>query len=198
MRPALVLCLALLSGVALAAQAQTSTPKPPPKPVAKPAPKPLSEAQLLAQLQKADSPEAAKPIEEKLAGLYRVSGSPSIDLLMARVRIAAQASDKAAAKKLINAVTNIAPRYAEGWRTRAALETAAGDDAAAMVSLQKTVQLNPRHFMAMVELGDLLQEYGDKAQALKLYRQAAALNPQMEGAERRIRELTRAVEGQDI
>jgi len=52
--------------------------------------------------------------------------------------------------------------------------------------------------MAMVELGDLLQEYGDKAQALKLYRQAAALHPQMEGAEMRIRELTRAVEGRDI
>ena len=90
------------------------------------------------------------------------------------------------------------PRYAEGWRTRAALESEMGEDAAAMVSLQKTVLINPRHFMALVELGDLLQEYGDKAQALKLYRQAAALNPQMEGAEMRIRELTRAVEGQDI
>ena len=196
MRFKLVLSILLISGVAAAAQA----PKPAPKPAAKPAQpqKPPTEAQLLEQLKKADSPEAAKPIEEKLAGLYRASGSPSIDLLMTRVRIAAQASDKAAAKKLINAVTNIAPRYAEGWRTRAALETAAGDDAAAMVSLQKTVQLNPRHFMAMVELGDMLQEYGDKAQALKLYRQAVALNPQMEGAERRIRELTRAVEGQDI
>ncbi len=196
MRLKLALSLLLLSGMAAAAQA----PKPAAKPAAKPAQpqKPLTEAQLLEQLKKADSPEAAKPIEEKLAGLYRVSGSPSIDLLMTRVRIAVAASDKAVAKKLINAVTNIAPRYAEGWRTRAALESAAGDDAAAMVSLQKTVQINPRHFMAMVELGDMLQEYGDKAQALKLYRQAAALNPQMEGAERRIRELTRAVEGQDI
>ena len=196
MRLKLALSLLLLSGMVAAAQA----PKPAPKPAAKPVQpqKPLTETQLLEQLKKADSQEAAKPIEEKLAGLYRVSGSPSIDMLMTRLRIAVAASDKAAAKKLISAVTNIAPRYAEGWRTRAALETAAGDDAAAMVSLQKAVQINPRHFMAMVELGDMLQEYGDKAQALKLYRQAAALNPQMEGAERRIRELTRAVEGQDI
>ncbi len=191
MRLKLVLCILLMSGVAAAAQA----------PAPKPAPKPkgmVSEMDLLAQLKKADSPEAAKPIEEKLAGLYRASGSPSVDLLMTRVRVAVAASDKAAAKKLINAVTNIAPRYAEGWRTRAALETEGGDDAAAMVSLQKTVHLNPRHFMAMIELGDLLQEYGDKTQALKLFRRAAELNPQMEGAERRIRELTRAVEGQDI
>ena len=194
MRLKLVLCILLMSGVAAAAQV------PAPNSASKPAQpqKPQTEAQLLDQLQKADSPEAAKPIEEKLAGLYRASGSPSVDLLMTRVRVAVAASDKAAAKKLINAVTNIAPRYAEGWRTRAALETAGGDDAAAMVSLQKTVHLNPRHFMAMIELGDLLQEYGDKTQALKLFRRAAELNPQMEGAERRIRELTRAVEGQDI
>jgi tetratricopeptide (TPR) repeat protein len=195
MRLKLALSFLLLSGMTAAAQA----PKPAAKPVAKPAQpqKPLTEAQLLEQLKKADSPEAAKPIEEKLAGLYRASGSPSIDLLMTRARAVAL-SDKKAARKLINAVTNIAPRYAEGWRTRAALESEMGEDAAAMVSLQKTVLINPRHFMALVELGDLLQEYGDKAQALKLYRQAAALNPQMEGAEMRIRELTRAVEGQDI
>jgi|694.fasta_scaffold91576_3 tetratricopeptide (TPR) repeat protein len=195
MRLKLALSLLLLSGMAAAAQA----PKPAAKPAAKPAQpqKPLTEAQLLEQLKKADSAEAAKPIEEKLAGLYRASGSPSIDLLMTRARAVAL-SDKKAARKLINAVTNIVPRYAEGWRTRAALESEMGEDAAAMVSLQKTVLINPRHFMALVELGDLLQEYGDKAQALKLYRQAAALNPQMEGAEMRIRELTRAVEGQDI
>ena len=50
----------------------------------------------------------------------------------------------------------------------------------------------------MMELADMLEEYGDKPQALKLYRGALALNPQLEGAERRIRELTRDVEGQDI
>ena len=195
MRLKLALSLLLLSGMAAAAQA----PKPAAKPAAKPAQpqKPLTEAQLLEQLKKADSAEAAKPIEEKLAGLYRASGSPSIDLLMTRARAVAL-SDKKAARKLINAVTNIVPRYAEGWRTRAALESEMGEDAAARVSVQKTVLINPRHFRALVALGDLLQEYGAKAQALKLYRQAAALNPQMEGAEMRIRELTRAVEGQDI
>ena len=130
--------------------------------------------------------------------MFRVSGNASVDLLMTRAGAAAAAADKAVARKLINAVTTIAPRYAEGWRARAALENAAGDDAAAMVSLQKSVQLNPRHFPAMMELADMLEEYGDKPQALKLYRGALALNPQLEGAERRVRELTRDVEGQDI
>lgn len=197
MRAALLLPFLLLSGVAVAQPAPKPAPKPAtPKPQAQP--KAVSEAELLAQLKKADSPEAAKPIEQKLTAMFRPSGSPSVDLLMTRAEAAAAAGDKDAARKLVDAVTAIAPKYAEGWHARAAMESAADNDTAAMVSLQKTVELNPNHFAAMVELGDMLQDYGDKAAALKLYRRALALNPQMEGAERRVRELTRSVEGQDI
>lgn len=197
MRAALFLPFLLLSGVAVAQPAQKPAPKPPaPKPEVQP--KPVSEADLLAQLKKAESPEAAKPIAQKLEAMFRPSGSPSVDLLMTRAETAAAGGDKDTARKLVDAITAIAPKYAEGWHVRAAMESAADNDAAAMVSLQKTVQLNPNHFTAMVELGDMLQDYGDKAAALKLYRRALALNPQMEGADRKIRELTRSVEGQDI
>lgn len=195
MRAALFLPFLLLSAAAAAQPA----PKPAPpahKPQAQP--KPVSEADLLAQLKKADSPEAAKPIEQKLTAMFRPSGSPSVDLLMTRAETAARAGDKDTARKLVDAVTSIAPRYAEGWHVRAAMESAADNDTAAMVSLQKTVELNPNHFTAMVELGDMLEAYGDKAAALKLYRRALALNPQMEGTDRKVRELTRSVEGQDI
>lgn len=197
MRAAPVLPFLLLSAAALAQPAPKPAPKPPaPKPEAQP--KTVSQADLLAQLKKADSPEAAHPIEQKLMAMFRPSGSPSVDLLMTRAEAAAAAGDKGTARKLVDAITAIAPRYAEGWHVRAAMESAADDDTAAMVSLQKTVELNPNHFAAMVELGDMLQDYGDKAAALKLYRRALALNPQMEGAERKVRELTRSVEGQDI
>lgn len=199
MRAALLLPLFLLSGLAVAQPAQKPVPKPA-APAEKPVPqsKPVSEADLLAQLKKAETPEAAHPIEEKLTAMFRPSGSPSVDLLMTRAETATAAGDKETARKLVDAVTSIAPKYAEGWHVRAAMESAADNDAAAMVSLQKTVQLNPNHFTAMVELGDMLQDYGDKTAALKLYRRALALNPQMEGADRKIRELTRSVEGQDI
>jgi predicted TPR repeat methyltransferase len=130
--------------------------------------------------------------------MFRPSGSPSVDLLMTRADAAAAASDKKTAKKLVEAITNIAPNYAEGWHTRAAMEQADGDDTDALVSLQKTVLLNPRHFAAMVELADMLEDYGDKAGALKLYRRVLALDPQMEGAARRIKALSRDVEGQGI
>jgi Flp pilus assembly protein TadD len=194
MRPALALVLLLLSSAAYAAPMQAPAPKP-----QAPAPKEVSsEDKLLAQLKQVERAEDAHPIEQKLMAMFRASGSPSVDLLVTRVQAALSATDKATAKKLIDAVTTVAPTYAEGWHIRAGMEHAAGDDTAALVSLQKVVQLNPRHFRAMDELADLLEEYGDKAGALKLYRRALALNPHLPGATQKVRELTTRVEGRDI
>jgi tetratricopeptide (TPR) repeat protein len=184
--------LMLASGVAVAAPA-----KPAPNPTPKPAPV-VTQDQLFAQLKKAESAEDAHPIEEKLAGFFRVSGSASVDLLMSRVKAEQAAADSKTAKKLIDAVTQIAPGYAEGWHTRAAMEAAANDDTNALISLQKTVALNPRNFTALVELGEMLEDYGDKKGALALYRRAQDIDPQLDEAKRKVRELAVSVEGRDI
>jgi tetratricopeptide (TPR) repeat protein len=184
MRPALALLLFFVPGAVLAAESA-------PKGV-------TSDQQLFAQLKQAGSPEDAHPIEQKLIAMFRVSGSPSVDLLVVRAQTALSAADNKTAKQLIDAVTNIAPNYAEGWHIRAGMEQAADDDTAALVSLQKVVLLNPRHFMALMELADKLEEYGDKAGALKLYRRALDVDPQLEGAASKVRELTQSVEGRDI
>jgi len=194
MRPALALVLLLLSSAAYAAPMQAPAPK-----TQAPAPKEVtSEDKLFAQLKQVENAEDAHPIEQKLMALFSASGSPSVDLLITRVQAAMAATDKETAKKLIDAVTTVAPTYAEGWHIRAGLEHAAGDDTAALVSLQKVVQLNPRHFRALDELADMLEEYGDKAGALKLYRRALELNPHLPGAMQKVRELTTRVEGRDI
>jgi tetratricopeptide (TPR) repeat protein len=189
-----LLALMLLSGAAIAA------PQPASKPASKSAPKPKPETQeqLFAKLKKAESAEEAHPIEAKLNAMFLASSSPSVELLMVRAKAAMGMGDAKTALKLAQAVTQIAPGYAEGWHVRAALEQAAEDDTAALISLQKVVQLNPRNFTALSELGDKLEEYGDTKGALKLYRQALALDPQLEGADRKVHQLTRTVEGQDI
>jgi Tfp pilus assembly protein PilF len=192
MRTALALSLLLLSGTALAVT-------PPVKPSSQPTPlKAVSEDQLFAQLKQCSSAEDAHPIEEKLEAMFRASSSPSVDLLMTRALTAQGAGDNKTARQLVEAVTKIAPNYAEGWHVRASMELGAGDDTAALVSLQKTVLLNPRNFTALGELADMLQDYGDKAGALKLYRRALDLDPQLDGAAEKVRELTQSVEGRDI
>jgi predicted TPR repeat methyltransferase len=159
---------------------------------------PSEQDKLFADLAKAESPLDAHPIEAKLAALFKVSGSPSVDLLMSRAAAALQAADHDTAGKLIESVTKVAPHYAEGWRQRGLMQAAAGDDSGAMISLQKAVELNPRHFAAMAELAGMMEEYGDKAGALKLYRRVLALDPQMEGAARHEKALEKDVEGQGI
>ena len=73
---------------------------------------PSEEDKLFAQLQSADTPEAAHPIEEKLSGLFKVSNSPSVDLLMTRAQAALTGDDKNTARKLVDAVTAVAPNFA--------------------------------------------------------------------------------------
>ena len=159
---------------------------------------PSEEDKLFAQLHDAGSPEEAHPIEQKLDGLFRVSGSATVDILMTRAKAALGGAANAVARKLLDSVTQVAPNYAEGWRARSALQAAGGDDAGAMVSLQKAVTLNPREFEAMADLADMLEQYGDKQAALKLYRQALALDPQLSDAARHEKSLAKELEGQGI
>lgn len=154
--------------------------------------------ELFARLARSGSAQEAEPIENQIFALFEASGSPTIDLLMARATAATTGGDIDTARKLFVSVTDIAPKFAEGWHARAQLQQQDGEDEAAMLSLQKTVTLNPRQFAAMTELGDLLEEYGNKAAALKLYRRALALDPHLEGAAAKIRQLEREVEGQGI
>jgi len=166
-------------------------------PAAKPPQKPPIDT-LFEQLHQASSPEEAAPLEEQIEAIFLRSSSPSVDLLMTRAATALSAGDKTVARKLYDAVTDIAPNYAEGWHRRGLMQSEAGEDGQAMLSLQKAVQLNTRHFEALEQLGEMLEDYGDKAEALKMYRRALALDPQYEGLQRHIDGLSRTVEGQGI
>ncbi|MGB8363113.1 MAG: hypothetical protein ACLQUZ_18155 [Rhizomicrobium sp.] len=153
---------------------------------------------LFGKLATAPSAEAAKPIEQEILTAFLQSGSASVDLLMTRTAALLEAKDSDTAAKVLDAVTKIAPDYAEGWHQLGEIEAGAGHDEAAMVALQKTVTLNPRQFAAQMELGDLLAEYGAKPAALTSYKKALALDPHLEGLDHRVQQLSREVEGEKI
>jgi Flp pilus assembly protein TadD len=153
---------------------------------------------LFGQLGKTGSPEEARPIEEKILAMFLESGSASTDLLMTRAAAALAGGDTDTARKLLDVVTEISPKYAEGWHQRGRLQAAAGDDEGAIVSLQKAVTLNPRQFAAMAELGAILSEYGDKRDALALLRKAMAIDRHFAGLDREVQKLSHDVEGERI
>lgn len=161
-------------------------------------PKPNQLDQLFTDLSKTSSAEEAQPIENRITALFESSNSATVNILMQRAATTLKMDDVDTTRKLVYAITTIAPNYAEGWHRRAILEEAANDDADALVSLQKTIALNPRQFEALAEMGRILEDYGDGKAALASYRKALALDPHMEGIDKHAAELAREVEGEKI
>lgn len=153
---------------------------------------------LFSALAKTRAPEDAKPIEEQILAHFMVSGSPSVDLLMTRAAAALTGGDKPDARRLLDAVTDVAPNYAEGWHQRGKMQAEGGDDAGAIISLNRTVTLNPREFEAYAELGMVLLQSGDKKDALGVLRKAIALDPHFENLDHEVERLSRDVEGERI
>ena len=172
--------------------AQAARPgRPPPRP-------PETDDQLLAKLTKAPDQRAARPIERELKARWAHTGSPSADLLLKRTDQAMEAHDFDTAREIVQKLTAIAPNFAEAWHRRATLATEKDDYEDALTSLRRTLALQPKNFAALAELGEILEEYNDKPHALDAYRQAKAIDPFLDGLADRIRDLTKAVEGQGI
>jgi hypothetical protein len=173
-------------------QAQAPRPgRPPPKP-------PETDEQLLAKLAKAPDQRAARGIERELKARWAHSGSPTADLLLKRADQALEAHNVDSAREITQKLTQIAPSFAEAWHRRATLATQKDDYDDALTSLRQTLALQPKNFAALAELGSILEEYNDKPHALEAYRKAKALDRFIDGMDDRIRDLTKAVEGQGI
>ena len=153
---------------------------------------------MLARLAKAADQRGARAIERELKARWAHSGSPSADLLLKRTDQAMEAHDFDTARQIAQKLTDVAPNFAEAWHRRATLATHKDDYQDALSSLRHALVLQPKNFEALAELGQILEEYNDKPRALEAYRQAMALDPFIDGIKDRIRELTKAVEGQGI
>jgi len=171
---------------------QAATPQ---RPVPKP---PETEDQLLTKLAKAADKRGAQAVARELKARWAHSGSPTADLLLKRADQALDTMDFDTARQLTQKLTVIAPNFAEAWHRRATLAAQKEDYEDAISSLRRTLALQPKNFEALAELGEILEEYNDKPHALEAYRQAKAIDPFVDGVDDRIRELSKAVEGQGI
>jgi tetratricopeptide (TPR) repeat protein len=167
-----------------------------PAPTAENKPKLLAE--LYEQLGKAGDEQAAAPIIEAIEGLWRFSGSPTVDLLMSRTERFAQTEDLDVALKIADATVDIAPEQAEAWHLRAKVNFLKQNYGQALIDLRHALDRDPKHFAALNDLGVVLETTGAKKEALKAYREALKINPFLTETKRAAEELGREVEGQDI
>jgi tetratricopeptide (TPR) repeat protein len=153
---------------------------------------------LFAGLKIAPDAESAKAIEDRIWALWMVSGSDTCNLLMARVKAAADEKDYDLAVKLLDAVIALKPDYVEAWNRRATIYYLMKDYGHSVADIREVLLHEPRHFGALSGLGLILQEIGDDKHALEAYRRALAIDPHLEHLPDVVRTLRETVEGRDL
>jgi tetratricopeptide (TPR) repeat protein len=156
-----------------------------------------AEAGLLDRL-KAAGPQGWEQVEQELALDWSKSGSASADLLLARARAALDAQDRYTALGHLNALTDHAPDFAEGWQMRAVVFFELDNYAMAMSDLRRTLALNPNHYGAWMGVSRILEDTGDIPGALAAIRRAAAIHPHRPDIKEAQERLSLAVEGRKI
>ena len=146
----------------------------------------------------AEDAQSAGMLENAIEIMWARSGSDTVDLLMARSLDAVKDQDPDLALELLDSVTEMAPKYTEGWNRKAYVHFSQKQYARALQDLRQALTLDPRHFKAIDGLANVLREIGDKKRALQIYRTLLKVHPFWHGAKPAIEELQREVEGQRI
>jgi tetratricopeptide (TPR) repeat protein len=142
--------------------------------------------------------DSAKAIESRIWSVWMMSGSDTCNLLMGRVKAAADGQDYDLAIKLLDAVVELKPDYVEGWNRRATVYYLKRDYGRSLADIREVLAREPRHFGALAGLGLILQEIGDDKHALEAYRKALAIDPHLEHIGDTVKELSEKVEGRDL
>jgi tetratricopeptide (TPR) repeat protein len=153
---------------------------------------------LYALLATAEDEQAATPLTQAIARIWLHSGSDTIDALMKRALASVQAKKYPLARRLLDAVVEIAPDYAEGWSSRGHVHYLENDVERALGDLRRAIALDPNHFKALDGLGTIFREIGQKRAALKAYEQLLSVHPYWSGARQAHDDLKRDVDGQGI
>jgi tetratricopeptide (TPR) repeat protein len=186
-------------------------PKPPSVPLPRPNPGDQQQAEpnalhdrgaqleeLFAQLAKAPDPGRANAIANAIERLWLHSDSDTIGVLMARSTKAIDEKRTELALRLLDAVVELAPDYAEGWNRRAYVYFLQDRYGSALGDLRRALALEPKHFRALSGLAQILNDYGQKKSALKAYQELLRIHPHASGAKEAVDKLSVEVEGQGI
>ena len=154
--------------------------------------------ELFARLQTTETSEEATRIEQAIWAIWLDSGSATTDLLMEHALAVMAAQDYPEALRLLDAVVELDPDYAEGWNKRATIYYLMGKPAKSLADVEHTLALEPRHFGALSGMGEIFLELGDDAKALDAFQRALEVDPHLAGAKAQVKRLERKVKGDQI
>src|SRR5687768_1379402 len=149
----------------------------------------MTDAALLHERLRDESPFVRGFAEQGLWLLWSRSGDAGIDQLMARASEDMQAGRHEEAITTLTEVVKKKPEFAEGWNRRATVYYLAGEFKKSIADCDEVLKRNPGHFGALSGLGEIYLQLDDEAKALEWYRRALEVNPNMVGVEMKIRML---------
>jgi len=153
---------------------------------------------LYAQLARAPNPASAEAIADSIERLWLQTDSDTIGVLMARSLRAISEKRYDLALRLLDAVVELAPDYAEGWNRRAYVYYLQDRSGSALGDLRRVLALEPKHFRALSGLAQILSDYGQKKNALKAYEELLRIHPHASGAQEAVKKLSVEIEGRGI
>ncbi len=153
---------------------------------------------LFLRLKSADDERNAQVIEQAVWQMWLRSGSDTVDLLMQQSIQALNADEMDDALRILDAIVELAPGFAEGWNKRATVYYLMDRYDESMRDIVRVLEIEPRHFGAISGIGLIRRQLGDVQQALAAFRQALEIHPFLPGAQQAIDELSEEVEGQGI
>lgn len=144
------------------------------------------------------SPEDQNKLALEIKGTWAKSGSASMDLLLDRALRATAAEAHEKARVHLNALTRLAPDFAEAWNASATLHFVRHEYGNAVDDISRALALEPRHFNALAGLGIILERVERPGPALEAWLRVQALYPDFQGAIEAIERLEPIVRGKEL
>ena len=146
----------------------------------------MTEAEALAAL-RGDDPARAGHAETALWEMWCRSGRPELDGRLNEAVGAMEARDFTRAERLLTALVEAAPDWAEAWNKRATVRYLVTDHDGSIADCRETLARKPHHFGALAGQGLCHMALAQFGQAAAMFRRALQVNPHLEAVRRNLR-----------
>jgi tetratricopeptide (TPR) repeat protein len=146
----------------------------------------VTEAEALEVL-RGDDPARAARAEAALWAMWCRSGRAELDARLAEAVAAMERREFDASERLLTALIEAAPEWAEAWNKRATVRYLATDYTGAIADCRETLSRTPHHFGALAGQGlchMALEQYGPAA---ALFRRALEVHPHLDAVRQNLR-----------
>lgn len=151
--------------------------------------------QLFDKLRKEVVPRRANATAGQIWREWSLSGSRSIDLLMAWANKAVREKKYSTALDFLDQIVILQPDYAEGWNRRATVHYYNTDFSRSLADIEKTLALEPRHFGALAGLANILERLERDEEALETWYQLLSIYPANQNAQKAVLKLEEKLAG---